>query len=490
MKNKNLLLSFSVFFCGAIVMIFELAGSRVLGPYFGTSIFVWTSIIGIILGSMSFGYFFGGKLADKKPSFSYLALVVFLSGVAISLSYFIKEPFLVFMSSTISDTRLSSILAAVVLFTPASLLLGMVSPYAVKLSMSSLKTSGRVVGRLYSLSTAGSIFGTFLAGFYLIPTFGTNMILILISVFLFFISFALSSPKIPVFKILVFCFMAGAFFSIDTSLADKIDVDTPYNRVWIYDYEYGNTGRLVKKMGINNENHSSMFLDSDELVNEYTKYYHLVRFFNPDFKKTMMMGGAAYSYPKDFLRKYSDATIDVVEIDPKMTQLAKKYFRLQDDDRLRIFHEDGRVFLNRNTEKYDAIFGDAFTSKYSVPYQLSTVEAVQKQYDSLNENGVVILNLISAFEGEKSLFLQAEYKTFKEVFPQVFIFKVRSGTKLDNLQNIILVALKSENVPDFSLMDDELASFLTNLFTKKIPMDMPVLTDDFAPVDYYMNKAL
>ncbi len=490
MNNKNLLLAFSVFFCGAIVMIFELAGARVLGPYFGTSIFVWTSIIGIILGSLSFGYFFGGKLADRKPTFSYLALIVFISGALISLSYFMKEPFLVYMSGAISDVRISSILSAVVLFTPASVLLGMVSPYAVKLSMNNLKTSGSVVGRLSSISTAGSIFGTFLAGFYLIPSFGTNAILILISVFLFLISFALSFEKIPVFKILVFCFFVGAFFSVDTSLAGKIDVDTPYNRVWIYDHEYGNTGRLVKKMGINNENHSSMFLDSDELVNEYTKYYHLVKFFNPDFKKTLMMGGAAYSYPKDFLSKYSDATIDVVEIDPKMTELAKKYFRLKDDPRLRIFHEDGRVFLNRNTEKYDAIFGDAFTSKYSVPYQLSTLEAVKKQYDSLNENGVVILNTISAFAGEKSLFLQAEYKTFKQVFPQVMLFKVRSGAKFDDLQNIILVALKSENVPDFSKADDYSAPFLANIWKRDLSSDMPILTDDFAPVDFYMNKAL
>lgn len=490
MKNNTLVLSISVFFCGAIVMIFELAGSRVLGPYFGTSIFVWTSIIGIILGSLSFGYFFGGKLADRNPSFHFLSGIIFLSGIFIALTYFFKEIFLVFLSDKNFDAKISSIIASFVLFTPASIFLGMVSPYAMKLSINSLKTTGRVYGRLSSLSTAGSIFGTFLAGFYLIPSFGTNAILVIISLVLFLISFLISLQRALIFKIFVFFIFLFAFISIDTSIAGKIDVDTPYNRVWVYDYEYGNTGRMVKKMGINNENHSSMFLDSDELVNQYTKYYHLIRFFNPEFKKVLMFGGAAYSYPKDYLKEYPESFIDVVEIDPKMTELAKKYFRLKDDEKLRIFHEDGRVFLNKNKEKYDAILGDAFTSKYSVPYQLTTLSAVQKQYDSLNENGLVILNIISAIEGEKSLFLQAELKTFKEIFPEVMIFQVRPETKPENLQNLILVALKKPISKDFYTADEDISPLLSTLWTEEIASSLPVLTDDFAPVDYYMNKAV
>ncbi|GAI26472.1 unnamed protein product, partial [marine sediment metagenome] len=212
-----------------------------------------------------------------------------------------------------------------------------------------------------------------MAGFYLIPHFGTNKLLIILSITLITISLALSAKKDTRIKLSVFAIVVIGWFVISglnymLPKSGFIDVDTAYNRIWIYDRIDFRTNKIVKMMGINNENHSSMFLDSDELVSEYTKYYHLAKHFNPNFKKTMMLGGAGYSYPKDFLYRYPEATIDVVEIDPKVTELAKKYFRLEENPRLTIYHEDGRVFLNKTQEKYDVIFGDAFSSHYSLPY--------------------------------------------------------------------------------------------------------------------------
>ena len=233
-----------------------------------------------------------------------------------------------------------------------------------------------------------------------------------------------------------------AGFNYLSQNAGFIDIDTAYNRIWIYNHIDSKTDKQVKIMGINNENHSSMFLDSDELVNEYTKYYHLVKHFNPNFKTTLMFGGAGYSYPKAFLKSYPEATIDVVEIDPTVTDLAQKYFNLKESSRLTIYHEDGRVYLNKTQKKYDAIFGDAFTSHYSLPYQLTTKEAVQKKFDILQENGIVILNIISAIEGEKGKFLRAEYATYKSIFPQVYLFPVRDQNNGNDVQNIILIALK------------------------------------------------
>jgi len=191
-----------------------------------------------------------------------------------------------------------------------------------------------------------------------------------------------------------------------------------------------------------------------------------------------------------FLFKYSEATIDVIEIDPMVTELAKKYFNLKEDPRLNIYHEDGRVFLNRTKEKYDAIFGDAFSSYYSLPYQLTTKEAVQKKYNILNDNGVVILNIISSIEGEKGKFLRAEYATYKSIFPQVYLFPVTQPDYGSIVQNIILVALKSEKDQVFNSEDLELNEYLNHLWTKKIDMDMPILTDDYAPVDYYISKTI
>jgi predicted membrane-bound spermidine synthase len=395
------LLEITLFICGALVMIFELAGSRVFGPYFGTSIFIWTSLIGIILASLSLGYYLGGKIADKRPRLSILSLVIFLAAVCIILTIIIKDFLLIFLNTNFSDIRISSIIATLILFSPASVLLGIVSPYAVKLTLNDLNNSGKTIGKLYALSTAGSIVGTFLSGFYLIPHFGTNKILILLPIILIIVSLLLYSKKLILVRVLFLIFMIISWFTFTNFNQQSqnngfIDVDTMYNRILIYDRIDETTNKLVKIMGINNENHSSMFLDSDELVNEYTKYYHLAKHFYPEFKTTLMLGGAGYSYPKSFLKNYPEATIDVVEIDPTITELAKKYFNLKEDPRLHIFHEDGRVYLNKTQKKYDVIFGDAFSSHYSVPYQLTTKEAIQKKYNILNDDGIVILNIISA----------------------------------------------------------------------------------------------
>lgn len=204
MKIYQYILEITVFVCGAVVMIFELVGSRVLGPYFGTSIFVWTSLIGIILGSLSLGYYLGGKIADKKPNLSNLSLIILLASISIGLTIFIKDSLLVILQINFTDIRLASALASLILFLPASMLLGMVSPYAVKLKIENLNTSGRAVGNLYAISTVGSIIGTFLSGFYLIPRFGTNKLLMILAITLIAVSLALSIKKYAKIKLAVF----------------------------------------------------------------------------------------------------------------------------------------------------------------------------------------------------------------------------------------------------------------------------------------------
>jgi len=497
MKTNKYILEITVFLCGAVVMIFELVGSRILGPYFGTSIFVWTGLIGVILGSLSLGYYIGGKIADKKPSFTRLSMIIFLAAVFIGLTIFIKDFLLLGFQTNFTDSRTASMLASLILFLPASVLLGIVSPYAVKLKMKNLDTSGSTVGNLYAISTAGSIIGTFLSGFYLIPQFGTNKLLIILSITLIVVSLILALKKNTKIKLGILIVFIASWYAINwfNSMYEKtgfIDVDTAYNRIWIYDHTDKRTKRPAKIMGINNENHSSMFLESDELVNEYTKYYHLAKHFNPNFKETLMLGGAGYSYPKDFLRKYTEAKLDVIEIDPKITELAKKYFKLKENPKLTIYHEDGRVYLNKTKKKYDVIFGDAFGSRYSLPYQLTTKEAVQKKFDILNNDGVVVLNIISSIEGETGQFLRAEYATYKSIFPQVYLFPVANPGNGYEVQNIMLVALKSKYKEEnmFNDSDKKLNEYLQHLWKMEIDTDVPILTDDFAPVDYYINKVV
>lgn len=495
LKIREYILEIAIFFCGAVVMVYELVGSRVLGPYFGTSIFIWTGLIGVILGSLSLGYYLGGKISDKNPNYKGLAFIVFSAALFIALTLFIKDFLLGTLQVNLADIRIASVIASLVLFLPTSVLLGMVSPYAAKLKLVSLNTSGATIGNLYAISTAGSIFGTFLSGFYLIPEFGTNKLLIILSITLIVVSISLPIKSFFKLRLMVFlAVMVIGSLAISGVLAPRqakiIDVDTAYSRVWIYDWLDPKTNRLAKVMGINNENHSSMFLDGDDLTNEYTKYYNLAAHFNKNLKKTLMFGGAGYSYPKYFLQNYPEASMDVVEIDPGVTELARQYFKLKDDPRLTIYDEDGRVFLNKTTLKYDAIFGDAFTSHYSVPYQLTTQEAVQKNYDVLNDNGVVVLNIISAINGEKGQFLRAEYATYKSIFPQVYLFPVTKADDSSLVQNIILIALKTKTKPLFSDGDSKLNEYLQHLWQKPVEADMPILTDDFAPVDNYISKAI
>ncbi|OGH92278.1 MAG: hypothetical protein A2479_02960 [Candidatus Magasanikbacteria bacterium RIFOXYC2_FULL_39_8] len=489
------MLESAVFISGAVVMVFEIVGSRVLSPYIGTSIFVWTSLIGVILGSLSIGYWLGGKIADKKTNYQKFSWIIFMSALLIGVVTIIKDPILVLFQSSIENFKLRTIISTFTLFSLPSVLLGMVSPYAVKLKINSLETSGSTVGNLYAISTIGSIVGTFGAGFFLIPTFGTTKILFILSITLILSSISLFTQKGVIMKLYILVLFILSIFIVDIVYAQQvkhgiIDTNTTYSHIIIHDDVDKATGKNIKRMRIDGSSSSAMFAEDDNLVFEYTKYYNLVKHFNPNFKKALLLGGAAYSYPKYYLMTYPEATLDVVEIDPGVTKLAQTYFRLKDNPRLRIFHEDGRTFLNSTPETYDVIFGDAFASFYSIPYQLTTKEAVQKMYDKLTDNGIALVNIISAIEGDKGSFLRAEYATYKSIFPQVFIAPVADTEDPTRFQNIMLIALKHTQEISLETEDPELASFLSHIWKNEILNDMPILTDNYAPVDYYMYQLL
>lgn len=497
-----------VFLSGAIVMVYEIVGSRVLAPYVGTSTLVWTSLIGVILGALSLGYSLGGKAADRYPSPRGLASLLALAAALIILTAITKESVLSAIADAGFGLKTASLLAAVLLFAPASVMLGMVSPYAVKLKLSNLAASGATVGNLYALSTLGSIAGTFVAGFYLVPAFGVTDLLFLLAILLFGLSILLApfhflaGKAAGIFVCLLLTLFGDAYLSYAAnSDYPTTEINTVYNRVLVQDKtRTDETGRVrpIRELMISNEHSSAMFLDGPELVYEYTKYYHLARHFFPGFQSALMLGGAGYSYPKEFLRVYPAATLDVVEIDPGLTQVARDHFGLKDDPRLTIIHEDARTYLNRADKTYDVIYGDAFASQYSLPFHLTTVETARKKYDLLSDNGVVIINVIAAINGELGEFLRAELVTYKAVFPQVFVFPVRGQVLPDGefftndlaVQNIALVALKSPQVPNFESDDPELAGYLRHLWRQEIPLDQPVLTDEYAPVDPYINKIL
>lgn len=490
---RQSILDVTVFICGGVVMTYEIIGSRVLSPFIGASTYVWTSLIGVILGCLSLGYWLGGRLADRKPDLRILASVIFLAGGLISLTVLIKEIALSFIASATVGIELRSLFASLILFAPASICLGFVTPYAVKLRMLSLENAGKTVGRLYALSTVGSIFGTFAAGFVLIPFIGSVRTLyglsgVLLVLSLTLVPFTISRTKIGVIVVFLFSILSNeASVAILRHANDLHDIDTEYNRVQVFRTTDPKTEKPIEALATDPYfTQSAMFFDSDEHVFEYSRYYHLTRHFKPEFRDVLVIGGAGYSVPKDFLRRYDHVRIDVVEIDPQMTKIAERFFKLKQDSRLQITHEDGRTFLRRaEPARYDAILMDAFGSLFSVPYQLTTVEAVREMRRNLRDDGVVIFNLGSSIDGPARRFLHAELATYRAVFQHVYLFKVNADYPDERLQNLMIVATASAAPARFESADTEIASLLSHVYSIEPGPDASMITDDLAPVEYY-----
>jgi spermidine synthase len=498
------MLEFTVFVCGALVMIYEIIGSRIIAPFLGASTYVWTSLIGVILGALSLGYWLGGKTADSRPHVRVLAGAIFAAGGLVGLTILFKDIALTMISQAPVWLEVRTFLAALVLFAPASVALGFVIPYATKLRLGSLQDSGKTVGRLYALSTIGSIAGTFLAGFVLIPFIGSVRTLYLIAVVLFGLAILLGGLSFSRHNLaLVTIFVFGVVGSEGTAYLlfrsnNLYDIDTEYSRVRVFDLVDPASGRMMKAMATDPSYiQSARYLDGGDLALAYTRFYHLVRSYKPGHKRALMIGGAGYSFPQAHLRTFPDSTIDVVEIDPGMTIIAGRFFNLKDDPRLHIFHEDGRMFLrNRTGERYDAVFMDAFGSLFTVPYQLTTIEAVRDMHKQLADDGIVIFNIGSAIRGPASYFLRAELATYNAVFADVHLYRIHPENSDERLQNLMIVACKSVCSSDLSPTNDTTAFDGTNLkkllssrYTGELQADLPVLTDDLAPVDRYNSLA-
>ena len=482
---KKYTLEITVFICGAIGMILELIAARVLSPYVGSSNLIWTTIIGVMLISMSIGYWLGGKRADKDPNINNLSTTILLGALTTSLIP-IFETVLVKNFANISDNLvLIALVTSAIIFGIPSFVMATVSPFAVKLRDKEYSNVGEISGRTSSLSTIGSIFGTFLAGFFLIPTFGVRAIVFGTTVVLLILSITLYENKtrkfymmIAIIAIAIFSFQTIGKVIYDRANPDVIeDVDSEYSRILIKQVSANDT--TYKTMQVENGLESYIDEETGEMGARYLYYYDLADYYLKNFKSTLMIGGAAYTYPTHYLDKYEDKTIDVSEIDEKMTELAIEQFNLDiNNERLNVYHQDGRSFLNTTKNKYDVILIDAFKGE-NAPFELTTYEAMKNARNILNENGIVITNVISSVTGEDSDFIKYEYSTYKKVFDDVKVFKVKDAK--DNItQNLILIGFKGDkNIDDNKyeeykdLLDMELVDFSS---------DKGISTDNYAPI--------
>ena len=489
---KKYSLEITVFLSGALTMMLELIAARVLSPYVGSSNLIcnliWTTIIGIMLTSMSIGYWFGGKMADKNKEndIKILSNYLLISAIATSIIPILEVVFIDVLSQLSNNLIFVAIICATVTFGIPSFLLATVSPIAVKIKNNSMDHIGATSGKISSLSTIGSIFGTFFAGFILIPNLGVRNIILGCSILLWILSVYLFNKKDKKYYILMIVelliiiglnLLGGYLFQVSNPEITR-DVDSEYSRIWVTNLNVGEN--TYKTLQVDTGLESYINQETGEMGATYLYYYDLFEYYNKESNDALMIGGAAYTYPMHYLKKYQNKTIDVVEIDEKMTQIAEEEFGLdKNNPNLGLITQDGRSYLNYNEKKYDTVFVDAFKG-LNAPFELTTYEAMQKVYDSLNNNGTVITNIISAIEGDDADFIKYEYSTYKAIFDDVKVFQVNSNHSDNEEQNLILVGIKGNGNINTD-KEEEYKELLSNE-VKDFTSDKPIVTDDYAPI--------
>lgn len=514
-----------MFLSGAMVMVLEMVGARLLAPHLGTSVIVWTSLIGVVLASLSAGYWLGGRLADRTLSRRTLSRI--LAGAALSvLAVALTHGRVVgWVAGGLDSLYLAAVVAAVLLFAVPGMLCGMVSPYVVRLALSDMDTSGAVVGRLYAVSTAGSILGTFLGGMVLVSWFGSTLILHGVAACLLAASL-LAHPRAPLARLALLAgvgalaWASHAYAAFAERYYGVRVTETPYNHIRVYDATLA--GRPLRLLATDPGRYQSAAYPDDmaELALPYTRFYALGPALAPGARRVLMLGGGGYSVPKWLLsgRAGLDAEnlrVDVVELDPGMTGVARQHFGLTDDARLHIFHEDARAFLNRRARqaeagpdvlsggdatgrgdgatRYDLIFTDIFNSYYSVPFHVGTVEAARRMRALLADDGAVVMNIISAAGGEDGRLFRAIRAAFAASFADVRVYAVATADSTDYVQNLMLVARPVTGLPETPA--DALTPDVREMLARRLELppvgsgaardEVPPLTDDYAPVERY-----
>jgi spermidine synthase len=523
----------AVFTSGAVLLGLEIAASRVLAPFFGNSLFVWGALIGVVLTGLSIGYWAGGVLADRLPATYLLLGVMSLGGLLVLAVPVVDEPVLRALVTWDPGPRANPLLAAVLLFGFPSVVFASVTPIAVRLVTRSVASAGRTAGRLFAISTAGSIVGTFATAFFLIPEFGTDQLLGLAAAAMFVgivlvalveglpvaaaagavaaVAAGLASVQLapdpgrtlagvsaqnwsPVYRVAGDDDPGGAVDQEEQGFTVVFERDTQYHRLAVVDDQ---DSRFLR---FDNSFQSGMYLDRPfETRFEYSDYFHLGLAYNPDARNVLFIGVGGGSSLKRLWRDFPQLRIDAVEIDPVVVDVAHRYFELPEGDpRLEIEVGDGRRFLDRaGDRRWDVIAIDAYYSD-SIPFHLTTHEFMQLVREHLAPGGVVVSNVIGSIEGPTSQLFRAFYRTYRSVFPTVLVHPVvRDGEEgHEILRNVIVVAGESPAPEDGFLRSrwadlrerypgtPDLSDALATRYDAQIPVaDVPTLTDDYAPVD-------
>ena len=493
--------SLVVFIASFCTLVIELVAGRILAPYVGVSLYTWTSIIGVVLAGISAGAYAGGRLADRRPAESTLGWLLLASGVTALLTgpatNFLAADDGLLTSLGIATTLLTRVvLLSFLLFFLPSFFLGMISPVAVKLAVRDLDTTGRVVGRIYAFSTLGSIAGTFVTGFWLIARFGTRATLIGVGVALIACALLLGGLLGPRTRILAALLLAVMIVRASIRIAYPIDPppvrEEISNEPGTLHFEESQYYTIRVERTVREDTGAPLHaLHLDHLVHSYADLaepahleYEYLRTFNEIVNaiarrqmsfRLLFIGGGGYTLPRLIEKQHPAAEIDVVEIDPAVTRVAERYFGLPRDSAIRSINEDARWFAMRATDKYDAIFIDAFND-LSVPYHLTTRELALTLRRLLTPDGVLAANVVDDFENGR--FLASYTRTLQTVFPHVTL-AMDTPDDVRNARSTFVVLASAAPLPPTTapaLRPAELRRYLAR--RKAI-----ILTDDHAPVD-------
>ena len=478
---------------GALIMIIEILGAKMLSPYLGTSHFVWTAQIAVTLVALACGYYLGGRMVDRSMNLGRLYAAILAAGIYLVLTVMAREPVAYWCLKF--DLAVGSLLASAFLFFVPLCLLAMVGPFVIRVITLSVNNVGGNVGRLTALSTLGSFAGTVLIGYVLIPLlpnsitmYATAVVLMLLAAAYFFAVRASGGKRAVVTALILLSCGVGWRSAADErwhgqnvtelfrgnsdfGLLQVLRVGDGPRRYYMNDY--------LMQNGYDTEQRKSLHL--------FTYMLHgLARVYAPRTEDILCIGMGIGIVPMQFARE--GARVDVVEINPDIVPVAVKYFDLQ-PDRFRLYLTDGRYFLNQSTNRYDAVLLDAFLGDSS-PSHLMTREAFASVRRLLRPDGVLVINTFAELDEPRDFFGASLYKTLTNVFTSVRIHSAGAGgnTLFVASPRAGLAPLREPDLDDVHPGMPELRSRVSatyNNLREPNPDHGIVLTDDYNPVEFH-----
>ena len=385
-----------VFVVGAASLGAEIAAARLMAPFFGASTIVWANTIGVVLVSLSVGYWIGGRFGDRHPHKEGLCLLVLIAGFAVSLIPFAADPFLDVSVDALDKVSagafIGSLLAVTVLVAPPVMLLGAASPYAIRLAVERVEESGTVAGRLYAISTFGSLVGTFLSALLLIPVIGTRRTFLVFGLACAVVALTgvrrRAAIAVPATIVALLALPVGTIKATgDGVVLDEVDTRYQYARV-VEEPDGERKLELNEGQAVH-----SLYRPGSYLTGDYWDEFLVLPFaMQPRPPRAVaILGNAAGTTARALGHFFPDTRVDAVEIDPELTELGRRWFDLR-NPRMRVHHEDARPYLRRSEARYDAIMVDVYRQPY-IPFYLATREFFELVRDRLNPGGSVIVNV-------------------------------------------------------------------------------------------------